>query len=90
MTLVHFFTVAIATVSVAVQVDHQTESKQQLLAELDTFKRMCHVKDQQILRLKDELMTKQDKKTSLSDQFEQRESEMQEQKGIDYLKMECT
>ena len=42
---------------------------------------MYRDKDQQILKLKEELRTKQEEMTSPSDEFEQREKEMQEQKG---------
>ena len=52
------------------------KKEQQLLAELDTSRRMCHVKEQQILKLKEELQAKQ------MEMFEQREKEMLAQKGI--------
>ena len=50
--------------------------EQQLLAELDTSRRMCRVKDQQILKLKEELQAKQ------VEMFERREKEMLAQIGI--------
>ena len=65
------------------------EKEQQLLAELDTIRSMCRDKDQQILRLKEELRAKQEEMTSLSDEFEQREKEIQEQKGT-HTKLECS
>ena len=68
-------------VDTAVQAAYQAskEKEQQLLVELDT------IKDQLISSLKEELQTKQEKITSLSDQLDQRENGMLEQKGITLL-----
>ena len=83
-----YFTVATPTspvqlaADVTLQTTYQTKSKHQLLAEVDTVRQMYQDKDkQQILRLKEELQAKQGGLTSPSDQFEQREKEMLEQKG---------
>ena len=79
------------------QTAHQTESKHQLLAKLDTVMQMYRDKDKEVLGLKEELRdkdkqvlkikeepqdeAKQEEPTSISDQFDQWGKEMLEQEG---------
>ena len=58
------------------------EKEQPLQAELDSVEHIYQDKDQQILKLKEELQAKQKEMTTLSGQFEK---EMQEQKGTQIL-----
>ena len=62
------------------------EKEQPLQAELDSVEHIYQDKDQQILKLKEELQTKQKEMTTLSDQFEKMKKEMQEQKGTQNLR----
>ena len=55
--------------------------EQELLEQLDVIRRMYKEKDQLISNMKQELQAKQEEMLSLSDQFEQREEEILEQKG---------
>ena len=66
---------------IALQSAYLTASKgkeQQLQAELNTIRQMYNDKDQQISMLEQELQAKQEK---VKDQFEERETEILEQKG---------
>ena len=55
--------------------------EQELLEQLDAIKHTYWEKDQLISKMKQEMQSKQEEMMSLSDQFEQREKEILEQKG---------